>query len=373
MTRCVRCLHDETISGIVFDSDGICSQCHLYDELEAEYPTGREGTERLWKMTERIKRAGRGKQHDVVVGISGGCDSSYLLYLTRQLGLRSLAIHFDNTWDTPIAKRNMRNVVASLGVDAKFYGVNRAEYNDICRAFLLSGVPDIDIPNDIGLTAALYMAAEVYGIKHIFIGHSFRTEGFAPLGWSYMDGKYIESVQRCYGTRPLRTFPNLWLSDFARWAAIKGIKRLRPLYYVDYVKKDAMELLTNRLGWKWYGGHHLENRFTAFTHTYFRPQRYGIDTRLLGYSALVRSGQMTRAQGLELIQKTQHHAPELVEMVKGRLGFSDEEFERIMRQPKKTYRDFKTYKQVFERTRWFWWLMYKLNRVPKSFCIKYTA
>jgi hypothetical protein len=134
-----------------------------------------------------------------------------------------------------------------------------------------------------------------------------------------------------------------------------------------------MALLTRELGWEWYGGHHLENRFTAFWHTYYVAQRYGTDTRLLGYAALVRSGQITREQGLELLAQPLTYDPELVEMVKKRLGFSDEEFEHILNLPKKTYRDFPTYKQTFERMRWFWWLMYKLNRVPKSFYIKFTA
>jgi hypothetical protein len=137
------------------------------------------------------------------------------------------------------------------------------------------------------------------------------------------------------------------------------------------VKKDAMALLTGELGWEWYGGHHLENRFTAFWHTYFMPTRYGIDTRLLGHAALVRSGQITREQGLDMLSQPQGYDPELLEMVKKRLGFSDDEFEQIMNLPRRTYRDFKTYKPTFERMRAFWWLMYKLNRVPKSFYMKF--
>jgi N-acetyl sugar amidotransferase len=373
MTRCVRCLYDETIPGITLDSDGICSFCHLCDKLGIEYQTGSEGAKRLRKISEKAKRKGSGKQYDVIVGVSGGCDSSYLLYIIKQLGLRPLAVHFDNTWNSALAVENIRNVVEVLDVDLYVHAMDREEYDDVCRSFLRSGVPDVDIPNDIALTAALYKVAEKHGVKYIAIGHSFRTEGMAPVGWSYMDGKYIESIQKQYGTRPLRAFPNLWLTNFLRWAAIGGIKRIRPLYHIDYRKKDAMEFLAQKLGWKWYGGHHLENQFTAFVLTYFLPKRYGIDKRILGYSALIRSGQMTREQGLELIRQPPEHDPELVEMVKKRLGFSDEEFGHIMCQPQKTYRDFRTYKQIFERTRWFWWFMYKLNRVPKSFYVKYTS
>jgi hypothetical protein len=134
-----------------------------------------------------------------------------------------------------------------------------------------------------------------------------------------------------------------------------------------------MALLTRELGWEWYGGHHLENRWTAFTHTYYFPKRYNTDTRLLGHAALVRAGQMTREEGLRLLAEPQTCDPQLVEMVKKRLGFTDGEFETIMTQPKKTYRDYKTYKRTFERLRTLFWLLYKFDRIPKSFYIKYTA
>ena len=372
--RCSRCLYDETLPGITFDDDGICNYCHIHDQLEREYPTGSEGERILHEMAEQIKKDGRGKQYNVVVGISGGCDSSYLLHVTKNLlGLRPLAVHFDNTWDSTVAVENIYAVLKTLDVDLYTYVVDNKEYDDIYRSFLKSGTPDIDVQTDIALTTTLYRAAEEHDVKYVFIGHAFRTEGIAPLGWVYMDGAYIQSVQERYGSYPLKTFPNLWLRDFFRWTAIRGIKRFRPLYYIDYIKKDAMALLTSEFGWEWYGGHHLENRFTAFAHTYFFPRRYAADTRLLGYSAMVRAGQMTRDQGLELIAQPQEHDPELVKMVKKRLGFTEEDFESLMDQPKRTYRDFKTYKRTFERTRWFWWLMYKLNRVPKSFYIKFTA
>ena len=372
MRRCSRCLYDETVPGISFDSDGVCNYCHTHDQLEQEYPTGVEGATRLRKIAEEIQKRGRGRKYDVIVGVSGGCDSSFMLYQTVRLGLRPLAVHFDNTWDSTVAVENIHAVLKKLDVDLYTYVADNKEYDDIYRSFLKAGVVDTEAPTDIALAAALYRAAEQHRVKFIFEGHSFRTEGIAPLGWIYMDGKYIQSVQRRFGTLPLRTFPNMLLPDFLKWTTLLAIRRIRPLYYLDYVKKDAMELLSSELGWKWYGGHHLENRFTAFWHTYFLPKRYGIDSRLLGYSALVRSGQLSREEGLALIREPQTYDVDLVEMVKKRLGFSDAKFEEIMHLPKKTYRDYRTYKRTFERMRWFWWLMYKLDRVPKSFYLKFA-
>ncbi len=315
MKRCTRCLYDETLPNIVFDENGVCNYCHISDQLSNEYPTGEEGRRKLQAIADQIKKAGRGKKYDVVVGVSGGADSSYMLYLTKELGLRPLAVHFDNTWNSTIAVENIHDVLKKLDVDLYTYVVDNKEYDDIYRSFLKAGVPDTEAPTDIGLAVVLNMACEKFGIKYIFEGHSFRTEGVAPLGWIYMDGKYIQSVQKKYGSMPLKTYPNMLMPNFIKWTALLGIKKIRPLYYINYVKKDAMALLTNELGWEWYGGHHLENRFTAFWHTYYIPKRYGIDTRLLGHAALVRSGQISREQGLELLSHPQEFDKELVEMV----------------------------------------------------------
>lgn len=371
--RCARCLYDETTPNISFDSQGICNYCKIHEQLDREYPINEEGHRILCQKADIIKKEGKGKKYDVIVGVSGGCDSSYLVYLAKELGLRPLAVHFDNTWDSTTAVENIQNVLKKLDVELFTYVVDNEEYDDIYRSFFKSGTPDLEIPTDIGLAATLYMAAEKYGIKYIFEGHAFRTEGLAPLGWIYIDGKYINDVQKKYGTIKPKTFPNLLLAAQLKWMLFRRIKKIRPLWYVNYKKEETKKFLTNEFGWKWYGGHHLENRITYFYHTYFLPRRFSIDMRLLGYSALVRSGQMLREEGLELIQHPPNPDPGLIEMVKKRLGFSDEEFEYYMTIPKKTYRDFKTYKQLFEKMRPFFWILAKMDLIPMSFYIKYTS
>jgi hypothetical protein len=345
----------------------------LHDQFEQEYPNGGEGECRLRRLADEIRAAGRRKKYDVVVGVSGGCDSSLLVWKAKELGLRPLAAHFDNTWNSTIATENIRRVLKSLDVDLYTLVVDNQEYDDIYRSFLKAGVPDIEAPTDIGLATTLYRACSEFGIRYIFEGHSFRTEGISPLGWLYMDAKYIQSVHRQYGTRKMKTFPNLWLTSFLKWTALKRIKKLRPLYLMDYQKEETKGSLSRQFGWQWYGGHHLENRFTAFYHSYFLPRRFGLDCRSLGYSALIRSRQMTRDEGLRLLAEPPACDPEIVELVKKRLGFSDEEFERLMTQPRKTYREFKTYKSTFERLRPFFWLLYKMDLVPRSFYEKYTS
>lgn len=370
--RCVRCVYDETVPAITFDAEGICRYCRSHDALEREYPTGAEGRRRLEALAARIKRDGRGKRYDVVVGVSGGCDSSYLVHLAKELGLRPLAAHFDSTWNSNTAVSNIRAVLEAHDVDLFTYVADNEEYDDIYASFMRAGVPDLEAPTDLALAAVLYMAAEKHGISHIFEGHSFRTEGIAPLGWIYMDDRYVKSVHRAHGRVPMRTYPSLSLSRMLWWMGWKGIQKHRPLYLVDYRKSEAMELLSG-YGWKWYGGHHLENLFTAFWHAYFLPQRYGIDQRLLGHAALVRSGQLSRSDALDQLAVPPALEPARLQMVKKRLGLSEEEFARLMSLPHRTYRDFDNYKRTFELLRPLFWALYKLERIPKSFYMKFTV
>lgn len=372
VTRCSRCVYDASVPGITFDAAGVCNYCAVHDAMHRRYPIGAEGDRILEAMAARIRDAGRGRRFDCVVGVSGGCDSSFLVHRMVELGLRPLAVHFDNTWNSPIATQNIYNVLDRLGVELSTYVVNNREYDDLYRAFMLSGVKDIECPTDIGLTTVLYRAAEEHGVRFIIEGHSFRTEGVAPLGWIYMDGRYIESVHARFGTRPMATFPNLWLKDFLRWATIRNIRRLRPLYHMDYRKAEAKAFLSSELGWQWYGGHHLENRFTAFFHTYFLPRRYGIDARQLGHAALVRSGQWTRDEALADLATPIVPDPQIVALVKRRLGFTDDELDAAMALPHLHYSDYPTYKPLFERLRPLFWLLYKADRVPQSFYMKFT-
>lgn len=371
--NCKRCLYDEDTPSITFDSEGICNYCKIHEQVEAEYKTGKEGEKTFERIASEIRISGHNKKYDCLVGVSGGCDSSFTLYKIKEMGLRPLAVHFDNTWDSTTAVKNIYKVLKGLNVDLFTYVVDNKEMDDIFRSFMLSGTPDIDTPTDIGAPALLYMAAEKYGVKYIIEGHSFRTEGISPLGWLYMDAKYIESVHKKFGKVKMKTFPNLWLISFLKWTVLRQIKRIRPLWYISYNKEETKKILSKEFGWEWYGGHHLENRWTAFYHSYFLPRRFGIDQRLNGYSALIRSGQLTREKAAELMRQQPYLEPEILELVKKRLGFTDEKFEQVMSLPKKTYRDYKTYKKTFEYLRPFFWLMYKTELVPKSFYMKYTT
>lgn len=369
MIVCSRCILDSHIPHITFNQKGECNYCQLHDRWEREYPVNPVG---FTKSLDEIREAGRNMRYDCIVGLSGGCDSSFLLSKTVEWGLKPLAVHFDNNWNTKTAESNMRKLVKKLNVDFYKLGVNQQEYDDVCRSFLLASVPDADIPYDIALATSLYLVAEAFHIKHILIGHSFRTEGTTPLGWSYMDAKYIETVQNKFGSHQLETFPNLWLKQWLGWIIIDKIKRVRPLWHIDYQKEQVKKLLNKKFGWQWYGGHHLENKYTIFVTNYLQPSKFDVDLRYVEYSALVRSGQMTREDALTKIKEQPQIDPKILGEVKQRLKLSDTTLQNIMKQPVKSHHDYKTYHPTFKRWRWFFWLASKLNLVPKTFYIKYT-
>ena len=216
------------------------------------------------------------------------------------------------------------------------------------------------------------MAADKFGTKFTLNGHSFRTEGIAPLGWSYMDGRYIRDVCRKFnGPKQFITYPNLYLHQIF-WYAYKGYKRIRPLYYVPYNKKDVKRLLQIEYGWEWYGGHHLESIITTFFVAYYRYIKFGYDSRLVEYSALIRDRQMTKLQAYELLKAPMVCPTEVIEQVADTLGLSPFTLKLIVvNDCKKDHTDFKNYRKVFHVLKPLFWLMYKRNMVPKSFYVKY--
>jgi hypothetical protein len=339
--------------------------------LDSSYPNGEKGKKPFSDFIQKLKLDGQGSKYDCILGVSGGADSSYLAHILSREGVRVLAVHFDNTWNTGISSRNIHKVLSQLNIDFETIVVDNLEYNDIYKAFLKSGVRDIESPTDIGFMGALYRKAEEHSIKHIVEGHSFRTEGVSPLGWLYMDGRYVRKVHARFGELPMRTFPNISLFKFVKWAAFSGIERTRPLYWLDYDKASAKTFLSKQFGWEWYGGHHLENKFTAFFHSYFLPVRFNMDYRQIELSALVRSGFLSLVEAKSRFLEPRTISTSLLDTVKDRLGLNSNQFEDLMNQELKTYRDYPTYKNTFIFLRPLFFILLKFNRIPMSFYRKY--
>lgn len=373
---CTRCIYDEAVPGIRFEADGTCNYCTMIDGLVEQYQTGRpEGQRRLDAIIDEIKAAGRGKKYDCVIGVSGGTDSSYLMAMAVEWGLRPLAVHYDNTWNTAISTQNIRKVLAPLDVDLNTHVVDNREVDDIFRAFLLADVPELDGSTDIALAETLYRAASRHGLGYILEGHSFLAEGVSPLGSAYVDGAYIANLHKKFGTRPMRTFPNMTFAAFMKWTVVKRIKKIRPFWYIDYSKPAARAYLEERFGWQYYAGHHLENRMSAFNHSVYFPVKFGIDQRNNSLGAAVRNGIMSRDAAIAEYRTPPHVEEDLVEYFKKRMRLSDREYDAIMSRPGKSYKDYieLTYKRRFERLRPLFKVLAHANLVPMSFYIKYTS
>ena len=194
---CTRCIYDETVSGISFDNEGVCNYCRTMENLKLEYGTGTpEGKRKLDVIINEIKKDGRGKKYDCIVGVSGGTDSSFLIVKLVEWGLRPLAVHYDNTWNTAIATENIKKVLTKLGIDLYTYVVDNKEADDIFLSFLKAGVPEVDASTDLALAEVMYRVAAKYKVKYVIEGHSFVTEGISPISNMYFDGKYIQSIHK---------------------------------------------------------------------------------------------------------------------------------------------------------------------------------
>jgi len=369
---CSRCIYDERVAAIQFDAQGVCNYCLQVDRLKKEYGTGtEEGERKLAAIIEDIKRAGKGRKYDCVIGVSGGTDSSYMVHLAKQWGLRPLAVHYDNTWNSAISTQNIRKVLAALNVDLYTHVIDNKESDDIFRAFFRAGVAEIEAATDLALAETLYRAAFRHRIKYVLEGHSFLTEGVTPVGRNYFDGRYIRSIHRRFGTRPMKTYPLMTFSRFLWWACVARIRKIRPFWYINYAKEDARVFLEKTYRWKYYGGHHLENRMTAFFHGIYAPQKFNSDFRNNSLSALVRNHQMRREEAWAEYNRPPQVEDELLAYFKKRLGLTDEEYERVMRAAPKDWHEYPTYKRRFERLRPLFALLAKRNLVPMTFYLKY--
>jgi N-acetyl sugar amidotransferase len=372
---CSRCIYDERVPRISFDENGVCNYCKMSDDIKEQFHTGtHEGQVALQQIIEEIKQKGRNKKYDCVVGVSGGTDSSFTLAKAIEWDLRPLAVHFDNTWNSSIATQNIRKITSALNVDLFTYVVDNKEMDAITKAFFYADVPELDCPTDIALAEVLYRAASKYNVQYILEGHSFITEGISPMGTNYFDGKYIKDIYERFGNgKRMKTFPNMSFLSFMKWTAVKRIKKIRPLWYINYSKEEAREFLQQKFGWEYYGGHHLENRLSAFTYSVYKPQKFNVDDRNWSLAAAVRNGLMDRDAALKIYHEPLKGNEELTEYFFKRTGIDRKEYCRVMNGERKTYKDYKTYKKRFELLRPLFYLMVKAQLIPLSFYIKYTS
>jgi hypothetical protein len=268
---------------------------------------------------------------------------------------------------------NIHNLLDALDVDLYTHVTENKEADDIFRSFFMAGVAEIDASTDLGYAYLLRKVAAKYGVSYILEGHSFIEEGITPLGRNYFDGRYIESIHNMFGRVPMKTYPLMTFMRFMKSAIIDRVKFIRPFWYMKYSKSEAKILLSQSFGWRYYGGHHLENRSAAFAHGVYLPKKFGVDLRNNSLGAQVRNGTLSRSLAWAEYNTPPRVEDELVKYFKKRLDLSDDLYEQIMQTAPKSWTDYPTYKKRFEYLRSLFYMLAKANLVPMSFYLKYCV
>jgi N-acetyl sugar amidotransferase len=344
--QCTRCVMDTTDPEIRFNEAGECNHCTEFIEKRAQHKYQGASSDRvLDRLVAEMKAAGKGKQYDCVVGLSGGIDSCYAAYIARQHGLRVLAVHMDNGWNSEEAVQNIRKIAQKLQVGYESYVLDWVEFREIQLAFLKASVPEADTPTDIAILSALHKVAAKHGIKHIISGGNFATEGILPKHWHYnaKDLHYFKHIFRKFGKGRMKTFPTFGFQTEMYYKLVKGIRMVYLLNYIPYEKDKTIDFLQKELDWKYYGGKHYESKYTGFIQSYYLYTKFGIDYRRATFSSQICTGEVKREEALEVLNKLPFDPVKVEEEKKyiaKKLAISLEEFERILNLPSHWYSDY---------------------------------
>jgi N-acetyl sugar amidotransferase len=354
---CTRCVMDTSAGDIIFDENGICNYCT--DFLERSGHVIFKDTEQrkmeLAAFVDRIKADGRGKRYDCVIGVSGGVDSSWALVQAVQLGLRPLAVHMDNNWNTELSQNNIANLVRGLGVDLYTHVIDWDEYRKLMQAFFDADVIDIELLYDNAMLAVNYQQALKQGVKYILAGTNEATEGMRiPYGWCWFkrDKRNIKRIAKKFGGVKLKTFPSISTFSFIYYEFFHRIKWLSFLDYFDYNKSEAMAILQQDYAYKPYPYKHYESIFTRFYQGYILPQKFEVDKRRVHLSTLVASGQMERKDALDMFKCSPYPSDKDLEEDKQyilkKMGWTTEQFKTYMARPQKPHTNYPTERPLWD-------------------------
>jgi N-acetyl sugar amidotransferase len=347
---CTTCVMDTSDPDIRFDDAGRCNHCRRFEKEAAVRRAQGAPADVLERRAAAIRKANASREYDCVIGVSGGVDSTYVALLTNRLGLRALAVHFDNGWNSNLAVSNIHKTLEVLGIDLHTEVLDWEQFRDLQLAFLRSSTPDSEIPTDHAIAAVLTRMAARNGVRHILGGSNFATESIMPGAWSQgiRDWKYIRGIHRRFGTRPLQSFPHLSLSAALFYEYGKRIRFEYPLNDIDYKKSTAIDELASELGWEPYPGKHFESTYTRFFQAYILPRKFGFDKRRGHLSTLICNGEISREEALEELERPAY-PDELLEedrtFVIKKLGITSSEFDEIMAAAPRRFEDYPSYER----------------------------
>lgn len=346
---CNRCVMDVTASGIEFNENGICSYCeefirrsgHILNEEELEKEA------RLNSLIDEIKEKHKNQPYDCVVGVSGGVDSSWTLVKVVELGLRPLAVHMDNGWNSELAQNNISNLIETLKIDLFTLVIDWREYRSLMQAFFDADVIDVELLYDNAMQAVNYQMAAKHGLHHILSGTNETTEGMHIPGdwnWYKKDKKNIREIGRRFGNVKLKTFPSIGTADYFWYDRIRKIKWYSFLDYIHYHKEEALQVLETSYGYKRYPYKHYESVFTRFYQGYILPKKFGIDKRRVHLSTLIMSGQITREEALKDLEQIPYPSEEDlrsdIDYFLKKMKWTRRELDEYLGRPPKSHTDY---------------------------------
>jgi N-acetyl sugar amidotransferase len=345
---CKRCVMDTSDPEIVFDHEGVCNHCKSADLLLQQVPYSLEKKlkEKEFQMLiSKIKDDGKGKKYDCIIGLSGGVDSSYVAYVLKEAGLKPLAVHLDNGWNSELSVMNIESICRTLKIELFTKVLNWEEFKDIQYSFLRSSTPDSEIPTDHAIFVTLFEVAKQFNLKYILTGINISTESIMPKTWSYghWDWKYIKGIQKQFGKVKIKDFPHIGFLKLIYYLKVKRIKWVNVLNYLEFNKEDAKKVIQEKLNWRDYGGKHHESLYTKFYQTVILPNKYGIDKRKAHLSSLICSNQITREEALIELSKPVISELEAIaerEYLEKKFNISSAEFDIIMNDTPKTFYDY---------------------------------
>lgn len=340
--ECKFCVMDTSDPEIVFDDKGVCNHCKNAKETLQQL-NDKKLKFNLNDFFAEIKQARKNAEYDCIIGLSGGVDSSYILHLACAYGLKPLAVHIDNLWDSELAVENIKNLLKILDVDLYTYVVDWQEFRDLQLSFLRASTPDIEIPTDHMIFPVLSMVAHHYHCTYVIMGHNSSSESILPRRWSHghFDWKYIKNIHKKYGTIKLKTYPYFSQADWDYFQ--RKLIWFNLLDYIDYDKEEAKKLLIETYRWRDYGGKHYESFYTRFYQTYILPQKFGYDKRRMHLSSLIVANQLSRDEAKKMLEMELYdkkHLERDTEYFIEKMQITKGEFQNIMQDKPLSYWDY---------------------------------
>lgn len=354
---CTFCVMDTTAAGIKFDENGQCNFCsdfisrtkdvlHVPDDIRSK---------RIGEFVNEIKATTGGKKYDCIIGVSGGVDSSWALVKAVELGLKPLAVHMDNGWNSELAQHNIANLVEKLGIDLYTHVIEWHEYRKLMQSFFDADVLDVELLYDNAMLAVNYNLAAKFGVKHILAGTNQATEGiYMPKNWSWFkfDARNIKAISSRYGKVKISSFPAIGIFKRQYYIGIKNIQWVSFLDLFEYNKQNVLNDLQERFHYKPYPYKHYESVFTRFYQGYILPRKFGVDKRKIHFANLIATGQMDRGSALKLLKEIPYPSERELEEDKKyflkKMGWTAEELEDYLKRPERSHKEFPSSRPLFD-------------------------